>query len=130
MKGQSSIEFIILVSFVMLSFIVFSAFIYQNYAEKNQDKKNILVNNVIYEIEEEIRLAESSSDGYTREFSIPNKIENSEYNVSIIEDMLYIKTSDNKFSSALRISLINGQVKIGTNIISKQGGLVYINNGS
>ncbi len=126
-KAQSSIELVILTAFLLFAFLAFFFILEQKSSDREYEKKNVLVNNVIYNVEEEINLAISSDEGYYREFIVPEKIGDSEYNISIIDDLLYIKTLDQRFSSALKIPKVSGQIVRGKNIISKKEGEIYLN---
>ena len=78
-KAQSSIELIILVGFLLFIFIVFVGQIQKNIGDKAIEKKNILIRDIVLNVQKEIILATESSNGYYREFKIPEKLINENY---------------------------------------------------
>jgi len=72
-------------------------------------------------------LAASSSTGYQRTFKVPDKILNIEYNISIISNFLYLRTSDNKHAISLPIQNLSGQLQFGDNTLKKNVTGVFLN---
>lgn len=126
-RGQSAIEFIILVAAVLFFFMLFSYAIQVNISDKVREKKSVLVRDTALTIQAEIDLAHGSSDGYYREFRIPERILNSDYEVSIVEGLVYVRTVDGKYATAYPVADINGQPLTGDNSIRKDSGVVYLN---
>jgi hypothetical protein len=126
-KGQSSFELLIVTAFLLFVFIGFSFILQQNQNDKEYERTNLLLNGILNDVEEEINLARYSDDGYQREFKLPSSIYGREYNLSIIENILQIQTLDERFSSAINIPEVNGQLNIGKNSISKINGEVFLN---
>lgn len=126
-KGQSAIEFMILIAGVFFFFIIFFGAIQNNLESKYAEKNRLLIKQTAYKIKEEIDLATTSSEGYKRNFEIPEKIGSREYNATIQEDSVYLETLDKKYGITVRIQPVNGNIKIGENIIEKKNGEVYLN---
>ncbi len=126
-KGQASIEFMILVAFVLFFFTVFFIAIQNNMADRIKERQNLNVKEVAITFQDEINLASEASEGYYRRFKIPNTLGNKDYNVNIIEDKVYIKTNDNKYAIALPILPITGNAVKGMNIIRKENETIYLN---
>lgn len=127
MKAQSAIEFVMLVGVVLFFFTIFFITIQENMSDKIKERKNLIVSETALSIQQEIELASESGEGYFREFKIPEEIGNQDYNVTIIEDMVYVRTVDEKYAVALPVLKINGQVVKGSNFITKQNGEIYLN---
>ena len=125
---QSSIEFIILIAFLLLFFVVFFEVIQGNLSDKMREKRDAEINDIAVTVQDEINMAFKSGDGYLREFRIPEKLMGESYEIKIISDRVYIRTLDNRNSILLPISAVSGQPVAGQNIIKKENGLVYINN--
>jgi len=126
-KAQGSIEFVILIGAVLFFFIIFLTIMQNNNLQKEDQEKNVLIKQIAYNIQEEISLASESSDGYKREFFLLEKIINIDYNASIIEGQVYLITEDKRFSIALPVANVTGNLTIGKNIITKKNGIVYLN---
>ena len=127
MKAQSSIEFMILIGFVLFFFASFFLIIQENTADKLKQRQNLIIEEIALTVRDEINFALESSDGYFREFEIPEKAGNQAYDLQIVDDMIYVKTSDEKFAIAIPVAAVNGQIDKGTNKIEKQNGEVYLN---
>lgn len=126
-KGQSAIEFMILIGAVFLFFIIFLVSLQINIADKAEEKRDIALKEVALTVQDEISLASESSDGYSRKFVLPNTALNSEYTVQIIGNMVYAKTLDEKHALAFSVLNVTGQLQIGLNYIKKENGKVYLN---
>jgi len=130
-KSQSSIEFMILLTFLLFVFTLLFAFIYKNMSERiieNNNKKLIEIANVI---REEIELAHQSSDGYYRVFEIPPKINSLDYIVNITENNLYIRTENEKYAASFTIKEVKNSnstnIVNDKNIIENINGDIFIN---
>ena len=126
-KSQSAIEFVILCGVIVFFLTIFLLAIGEAKGEKVKEEKRIHVQNLAYEIENEIELAAVSSEGYTRQFKIPEDIAGMVYEATITENVVYIKTIDGKYAIALPIPNVTGQINIGENIIKKENNLILIN---
>lgn len=127
-RAQTAIEFFMIVGMVLYFFSLFLGAV-QN---SNQEKSKILTNQALEEIVKtlkgEINLAISSKEGYSRNFSIPNKVLNSKpYSILINDNLIYAITDDEKNSYSEQIVRINGQPVKGINTIRKINGIVYLN---
>jgi hypothetical protein len=126
-KSQSAIEFVIMIGFVLMFFSVFLLIIQENTANKLEEKNRLIVNELAAEIQDEVNLALEASDGYLREFSIPEKVANRDYDVSLAEGFVYLNTTDGKYALALPIPEVNGTIQNGTNMIRKENGAILLN---
>jgi hypothetical protein len=126
-NSQTSIEFVILVGFVLFFFTTFFITIHGNMSDKIKEQQTKLVINVASTVQDEINLAFESIDGYYREFAIPDYIASKSYDIDITEGVVYVRTTDNKHAVALPVQNITGQVQKGDNIIRKENGIVKLN---
>ncbi|MFH0711690.1 MAG: hypothetical protein V1889_01335 [archaeon] len=126
-KAQAAVELIIIMGFLIFFFIIFTGIIQSQIQEKSKEKKTIIIKDIVKTVQEEIDLATESTDGYKREFKIPDKIINDDYDISIFEGIVYAKTTDQKHAIAVNIKNITGNISKGTNTITKQNGIVYLN---
>ncbi len=126
-KAQSSVEFFILIAAAVFFFLSFSLLIQSNVVSKNVEAINLQVKEVALSVQDEINLALEASDGYRRDFSVPERISNKEYQITITDGLVYLKTDDQKFAIALPAGEVIGNVLKGKNFILKSGGYVYLN---
>ena len=126
-KTQSSIEFIILVAFLLFFFVAFLRIVQDNLSDKMKEQRDAEAKDIAMTVQDEINLAFNSGNGYLRQFKIPGSIEGESYEIKIISDRVYVRTSDNRSSISLPIPPINGQPAVGQNTISKENNLVYLN---
>ena len=126
-NAQTALEFIILVAFILFFFIIFFVAVNGNISDKAREQRDIAVRDVAIAVRDEINLAFQSSDGYYRAFVIPDDINGLDYNILLIEDMVYINTSDNKYAMALPIHKVTGQIVKNQNTIKKEDGEIKIN---
>ena len=127
-KAQSAVELIIVMGFLIFFFIIFIGVIQGKIQEKTEEKKTIIIKDIVKTVQEEINLATKSSDGYKREFKIPEKIINDDYEISIFEGIVYANTLDQKHAIAVNVKNVTGNISNEEiNIITKQNGLVYLN---
>ena len=125
--SQTSIEFIILVGFVLFFLTLFLIAVQENTSYKTHQRKNQQVKELILGIQDEINLASEASEGYYREFNVPNQVAGMDYQVGIAEDFLYIKTTDGRFAISLPVPSVVGDILKGDNFIKKENGAVYLN---
>ena len=126
-KAQGAIELIIIIGFLIFFFIIFIGIIQSGMQEKSDEKKTIIIKDIIKTVQEEIDLAVESTDGYQREFKIPEKIINDDYEINIFEGIVYLNSTDQKYAIAGNIKNVTGTIQKGTNTITKQNGVVLLN---
>lgn len=131
-KSQSSMEFVILVSFMMLVFALFFIVIQQRAAIANEEKNDAAADNVKNLALNEIKLAESVSDNYYREFSLPNNLNGLDYNISIMQGVGGSSEIVIKYANKEKVYYLEGFINSastlgsGLNSITKSGNVVLI----
>ncbi|MGC9309337.1 MAG: hypothetical protein ACP5D2_01425 [Candidatus Nanoarchaeia archaeon] len=128
-KAQTTVEFLAIVGFILLVSISILGAIQYSRSEKIREKTDIAVNDLARTIQSEINLAFESSNGYEREFELPEKVMGKEYNVTLVDGLVYVNTLDEKHAVALSIPEISGDIRVGINKIERKNNQVYINNG-
>jgi uncharacterized protein YpmB len=124
-RGQSAIEFAVIFGFVLFFFIVFFAIIQENQSDKNKEKERLIIQNIALDVQDEINLAAGSSEGYYREFTIPQNILGKDYDIQIIGEKVYANTSD--FGVSYSVFEVQGNLVKGQNTIKKENEKVYLN---
>ncbi|MCU0642178.1 MAG: hypothetical protein MUF61_01180 [archaeon] len=127
LRGQSAVEFMILVGAVLVFMVAFFGALEANRADKLRESRENFLNDVALSVRDEVNLAYSASDGYEREFIVPNKAFGLEFNITFVGTSVYLRTIDGKYALAQPINNVTGEIKTGSNIIRKNNGLVYLN---
>ena len=91
------------------------------YAEKESE----LVYDLALKLQEEIRAASLVEDGYARNFTIPVKLENFDYDIAVDSGFLTVTSGTAIYT--VRIPSTTGSINKGPNYIRKEGGAVYFN---
>ena len=126
-KAQGAAEFIILIGFILFFFIAFFIVIQENIGDKTKERQNILLGEVVRMVQDEINLASESSEGYSRDFEVPSKINNQDYEINITGGKVYAVISGGKNAIALPVAEVNGEISKGINSIKKEDGEVRLN---
>tara|TARA_Y100000034_G_C6870911_1_gene397619 strand:- start:554 stop:973 length:420 start_codon:yes stop_codon:yes gene_type:complete len=125
--GQSAIEFMIIVGFMLFVLVAFLTAINYNISDKRFDEKNRIAKEIALSVQNEISLASNSLDGYSREFEVPLRIAELDYTIAINSGLLYLETEDSRHAVAYPIAEVTGDIQIGANVIQKEGGVVLLN---
>lgn len=124
-KSQAPIEFIILVG--ILFFLLFLLGLNQLADAKRaySEKETELVYDLALKLQEEIRAASLVEEGYSRNFSIPSKLENFDYEILVDNEFLTIKSNTALYT--VRIPNMTGSINKGSNSLKKEGGVLHLN---
>ena len=123
--AQGAIEFVIVFAAILFFFVAFFSIIQINIEKKNLEKEKIIVQNIALDIQYEIDLAAESSEGYSREFKIPEQILGKDYQINLSSNRIYV--SLDKIGISYKVSEVNGSIKKGINIIKNQNETVFLN---
>lgn len=126
-RSQSAIEFVILVAFLLFSFTILFLVIQGNMYDKIKERQIFAVKNVAITVQDEINLAFQSSEGYSREFKIPEKINGDNYDIILTDGLVYVNTTNGKYAIALPVKNVIGEIQKNTNIIKKENGEIILN---
>jgi len=126
-KGQSSIEFLILVGALLFIFILFLGLFQQNISQKTIEQRNQEITELALTVKNEISLATEASDGYQRQFEIPKTLLGKDYDINVTQGSVYIRTKDGRNALALPVYNVTGEINKTTNNIRKVNGSIYLN---
>ncbi len=126
-KAQSAIEFLILVMTILFLFVSFLYFIQSKIADSQYEILSIKVKEIALRVQDEINLAQGSTNGYFRVFNIPSKINGLEYQIELVENSVYVRTDNGKHAVALPIVNVTGNIIKGDNQIYKTNGTIFLN---
>jgi len=127
-KAQFAIEFIVLIAFMFLIFVGFIAVITTKILEAKDNERQGIVEDIATLVKNEIVLAKSVTDGYSRTFNLPPRIKGNIYSIEIIDNRELVVNYVDKEVVLFLPPNIQGNVNIGLNEIKKIDGVVYINN--
>lgn len=126
-KGQSAIEFFMLIGALMFFFLVFFIAINFKIGETRNENINIAMNEIAKGVQDEIALATEFSDEYFRYFDVPLKVEGINYDINITDGFVHVRTYNGLHALALPVQNVTGNVVKGQNFIRKTGGRVFLN---
>ena len=124
-KSQISMEFVILVGFTIVFVMVLIVFSLSQLNDIYINKESILVRDQALKLQDEFNLASIVEDGYSRNFTIPQKLDTLEFSITIAGKFLTVKSDKGLYT--VRIPEVNGDLTNGNNVIRKIGGIIYIN---
>lgn len=126
LKSQSSMEFFILVGILAMIIVIFVAASAGEVKEFSDQRKFFLIKDLALKLQKEVFIASSVEDGYERNFTIPEKLENTlEYSIITQNRTITVNSSTTAFSVA--IPNVYGNFSKGLNIITKTDGGIYAN---
>ncbi len=125
-KAQFGIEFVILITFMLIVFLGFFGIITYKLADLEEEGKQQAAANIALLVDNEVKLAKSSNNGYERVFEIPSKIEGSDYNISIIGNREVVVAYPGYEHILFLPPGVEGNVSSGLNNITKTEGIVYL----
>jgi len=122
-KGQSSLEFVMLVGFVLLSTGMFLVVIQNNLISAQDAQNQEMVDQVIHVLESEILYAEQSGVGYTRNMFLPTNLGGLDYNISSYaegrEIVVTFKEKKYVYFRTENSSRILGNLRVGSSNMSR-----------
>tara|TARA_Y100000310_G_scaffold336379_1_gene420747 strand:- start:901 stop:1299 length:399 start_codon:yes stop_codon:yes gene_type:complete len=126
-NAQFAIEFIVLISFMFIIFLGFTAIVTTKIIEAKELKRQEIAEDIATLAKNEIDLAGSVIDGYMRNFDLPPMVEGNTYTIEIIDNReLAVNYQDMEHVFFLKDNVI-GNLSIGTNMLRKENGIVYVN---
>ncbi len=137
-KAQSSIEIVLLISFMALVSAVFLLAINDRMTWIQKQKDIKLIEDMGSVIGDEITLALGVEDGYSRTFEIPQTLRGINYSVELWSSstmktnhselvLWYINFTKRYETVRILPKNVNGTIYKGKNNITKENGTVYLN---
>lgn len=127
LKSQSSVEFVILASFMIVVILGFFAVTSSRVLDAREEGNRKIAQDIAEIAYSEIELAKSVSDGYTRVFTMPRKIGDVSYNLTIIDNReLIVNYLGYEYIKFLPAN-VSGNLSTGLNEIKKINGILYLN---
>ena len=127
MKGQSALEFMLLVGFVMFMFVALYGVLNMQLSDRAQQGIYESLLDRSQAVQEEIALAHASEDGYRRVFTLDSELYGQSYNMTIVDGFVYTRTLDGTYALSLPVMNVTGQLIMGANVIETIEGNVLLN---
>ena len=126
-KSQSAIEFIVLASFMLLVIVGFFAVASSKILESKEESNRQISQDIAEFAYQEIEMAKSVNDGYTRTFIMPQTVNGVDYSISIIDNReLVVNYLEHEYVKFLTANVI-GNITRGVNQIFKNNGVIFVN---
>ena len=121
-------EFVVLITFLLLLFTIIAIFVQARISEANQVKDKNYVDQLKNVIFNEVKIAKAMPYNYTKDFTLPQYIEGSFYNINIAEgielvinykskEYVYFFKQDFKDTSTLNLGINQiSKIKNASNI--------------
>lgn len=126
-KGQSAVEFSIFIGVLLFFTLIVLIIVNASIIDKTNEQIDLQVSDIALQVVDEVNLAYSSSDGYSRTFALPRSAGPLDYNVSIVDSNVYVITEDGKHAISLPVGNVTGSISSGNNTISRSNGTVLLN---
>jgi hypothetical protein len=123
-KTQVAVEFLMLIVILFSIFMVYTISTRKEMDDIRDKKEYVMLTDMAKMAQHEILTAVKVEDGYRREFELPDTLEGINYTINITGNMILTNTDNHEY--ALFIPAVNGTVKKGSNIITKENGMVKI----
>lgn len=124
-KSQIALEFVLFFSIAIFVMTVLLVTFYEINKNTVDEKITMKMDDFHYSIQSELILASQMNDGYVRSFSLPSSLENTDYNMSIINNNIVL--SYNGLTHYKKIPYTIGNLVKGTNTLTKTNNTIYLN---
>ena len=123
-----ALEFVLLLGFLIIMMTVIIILVFQVNREKVEEKIDIKMRDFAITVQNEIIYASEMNLGYNREFTLPDEVENTAYNISILgNNQIYLIYNNRSYY--YKIPEVNGDLRIGSNKIIKTESQIILNPG-
>ena len=125
-KSQSSIEFVILIAFMLMVVVTFFAFTTNKISESSGDANIQLAEDIADIPFKEVMFAKTVSDGYSRVFTMPSQINNKPYQIAIIGNHEIVVNFSGIEAVKFLPDNVSGYLTFGDHLITKEKGNITI----
>ncbi len=129
-KGQSGLEFLILIGFALMIMSVLIFLFSQNILDIERDRRDVIVDQFYNTLISEIELAHSARPYYERYFYLPSNLDGFEYSLEIRSDEeIVLEFKEDVYVRFLDSMEVEGQFEVGDNntIVKNLDGSVELN---
>lgn len=127
MKGQTSVEFLVLLGFMIIVFNAFIIVTHQSVITNNERANKEILKSEADHLYEEIYVAHQVKNGYARTFEIPEKINGQPLETKIIDNEVNFKLENQEYVLFLPFNITTTQELLTKeNIITKNNDQIII----
>jgi uncharacterized protein (UPF0333 family) len=126
MKAQVSVEFLVLVSFLLLAVIVIFYYGTRFQSEATLERVYNDAKTLVEEIAFEINLASKAGNGYIRKFYVPKDVLGRNFTIVVSEYHVTLSYEEGAVSTTIVIDDIVGNVTSGWNLITNVNGVIHV----
>ena len=125
-KGQIGIEFLVLIGLLMMMFVFYIPISWSQERLITIQRENILANRIAITVKKEIDMAVTFGPGYTRNFTLPEKIIEHDYTIDIYNQsrVVWVEWPRGEAVEQIITNKVISSPKIGNNKIINQGGKI------
>lgn len=134
-KAQTAVEVSILITFMILSLTIFLAVISNKLAETADKKEKGILLDMTSVLENEVKLAATSEEGYQRVVTLPPTLEGKPYSAQLLtaaaisgdHSEIVAKYQDSPGEVVALLPMgVTGNLCIGSNLVEKKGNSVMV----
>ncbi len=126
-KGQTSLEFIAMLSFIMIAFAAFYGIFITEQVAAMEQQRALLAEATADQAAFDIDLALAQGDGFVRNTTLPQTIGGFPYNVSVGDGLVVVTWDEERRASAATIvPNLTGSFQPGSNTVSNEGGEIHV----
>ncbi|MFB6166851.1 MAG: hypothetical protein ABEJ62_01155 [Candidatus Nanohaloarchaea archaeon] len=125
-KGQSSLEFIAMLSFMMLAFSGFYTFFVNQQIAAVQNQRAVYAEAVADKAAFELDLALAQGDGFSRNFTLPESLGGADYNITVRGEIVLLEWGERQVLSSTAAPEVQGNLTPGGNRVENRGGVLYV----
>lgn len=126
-RAQSSVEFLIITGFALIFFVAFLFSLTVSSSERLIERQRLTLQQAAQTVQEEVAFAHATVDGYERRFALPLNIVGLEYELDVVDNLLYVHTVEGEHALTVSLKNVTGMFVPGANTIRRTNGTVYAN---
>ena len=127
LKSQSSMEFIVLATFMLLVIVGFFGVTSSKVLEAREDINRKIAEDIADFAYREIEIATAVNDGYKKSFSMPQNVNGVNYSINIVDNIELTVTYLDYEHVRFLPSNVTGNITKGLNTISRNNSIIYVN---
>jgi electron transfer flavoprotein alpha subunit len=121
MRAQVLLEFLFILALALTIGITYLALSADLFHDRSEQQRTAVLNDVGFQIQDELLLAASVEDGYARNFTIPLMADRFDY--SITNDATSVTLTSGLTTITYSLPAFAGNLSKGTNMVKKNGNI-------
>lgn len=125
-KGQTSIEFMVMIIMVMIVFAVFYTQMASEQFSAQRQQQTLYMDAVAQKVAFELKMGLAQGPGYHRNFTLPQQMLGNSYTVNVTDGLVVLGWQNTTAVTNVPVKTINGNITPGENRIRNNGGELYV----